>query len=134
MKNIITNHLKKKVKIMMIYIILFMNLFHFSLKSLKNLINNNNIQIKIENLEKTIEKIPNNIKKEINEQKRIINAIYNGLTENINLYIKILNKLKPIINDLYKLGPEFEFFSDLKKDFNILEHFIEKDKKIRIPF
>ena len=25
-------------------------------------------------------------------------------------------------------------FSDLKKDFNILEHFIEKDRKIRIPF
>ena len=27
-----------------------------------------------------------------------------------------------------------ELFSDLKKDFNILEHFIEKDRKIRIPF
>ena len=59
--------------------------FSFVIENLNNIINNNDIQIKIENLEKTIEKIPNNIKKEINEQKRIINAIYNGLTENINL-------------------------------------------------
>ena len=107
--------------------------FSFVIEDLKNIINNNDIQIKIENLEKTIDKIPNNIKKEINEQKRIINETYNG-QNNINQSIKILNKLKPIINDLYNLGPEFEFFSDLKKDFNILEHFIEKDRKIRIPF
>ena len=42
----------------MIHTMLFINL---------NIINNNDIQIKIENLEKTIEKITNNIKKEINE-------------------------------------------------------------------
>ena len=89
----------------MIHTKLFINL---------NIINNNDIQIKTENLEKTIEIIPKNIKKEIDEQKRIINEIYNGLTENnVTQSIKILNKLKSIINDLYNLCPEFEFFSDL---------------------
>ena len=78
----------------MIHTMLFINL-------------NNDIQIKTENLEKTIEIIPKNIKKEIDEQKRIINEIYNGLTENnVTQSIKILNKLKPIINDLYNLDPE----------------------------
>ena len=40
--------------------------------------------------------------------------MYNGLTKNnVTQSIKILNKLKSIINDLYNLCPEFEFFSDL---------------------
>ena len=43
----------------------FYKSFSFAIENL--LINDNDIQIKIENLEKTIEKIPNNIKKEINE-------------------------------------------------------------------
>ena len=97
--------IEEKSKNLLIHIMLFINL---------NIINNNDIQIKTENLEKTIEIIPKNIKKEIDEQKRIINEIYNGLTENnVTQSIKILNKFKPIINDLYNLCPEFEFFSDL---------------------
>ena len=43
------------------------------------------------------------------------------------------NKLKPIIEALNKEGNDLEIFQDLKKDFEIIDFFIKKDKKIRIP-
>jgi hypothetical protein len=113
----------------------FNKAFSLALQNFNEITTNKEFQMKIENLEETIEKIPNETKNAINQQKKIINEIYKGLTEKtINHSLDILNRLRPIVDGLYNLGPEFDCFKRLKEDFNILEHFIQKDRKIRIPF
>ena len=109
--------------------------FLFILKKLSDIENNEEIKNKIDNLENKIQNIPEDKKKDLMEQKNIIDDMYKILNDkNLEKSIKILFKLRPIINGLYDLGPKFETFIDLKKNYEILIQFIEKDRKLRIPF
>ena len=83
-------------------------------------------------LDYTIQNLP----EEIFEQKNLIEDINKVLNENnLNKSVKIIFKFKPIVEGLCNLvGPECESFTNLKENFEILIHFIEKDRKIRIPF
>ena len=130
--NLMTN---EKVKKFSDFQLAFNKSFSFILNKFNDIENNGEIKNKIDNLEDKIQNIPEEKKKEIIEQKRIMDDMYKVLNEsNLNKSLKILFKLKPIINGLYELGPKYETFINLKKNYEILTHLIEKDRKIRIPF
>ena len=55
------------------------------------------------------------------------------MSSDAKLSIEQFQKLKPIVEELYKNGKSFETFKNLKEEFKLIEFFIKKDKKLRIP-
>ena len=129
------NYLKKSEK--------YKDLYDNFNKSFDNSINNflsipydKEIIGEIERFEKNITKIKEQDKESINKNQKFLDSLYNNISNNssnIKLIIKKFQKLKPTIEALYKEGNDLEIFQDLKKDFEIIDFFIKKDKKIRIP-
>ena len=93
--------------------------FSFIINQFNDIENNMELKQKMNILDYTIQNLPEEKKNEIVEQNQIIEDIHKVLNENnLNKSLKIIFKLKPIVEGLYNLGPTFESFKNLKENFD----------------
>jgi len=90
----------------------------------------NNIKAIVKSLEKRSIENKDNI---IKTQKHI-DLLYKNLNSKIEFSFQQIQNLKPIVEKLYKKGKSLSTFKNLKEEYELIEFFIKKDKKLRIPF
>ena len=78
-----------------------------------------------------IEKITDRNK--IIETQKYLDLLYKDLNDSVKLSIKQFQNLKELVGKLSKEGKGLETFTNLIKEFELIEFFIKKDKKLRIP-
>ena len=109
----------------------FSKSFYNSINDFIHVIGNTNINKKQEQLS---QKFIDN--KETDKAKEISINIYNNYENKNNLQfnINIIEKLYAIIEELLELDNDNDLIKLTKENFDIVKHFIYKDRKIRIPF
>ena len=106
--------------------------FTNSFQTFLNIPNDKSFTIRIKNIQKIIDKLSDKNKDEIIKSQKYMNLLYSDLSNNTRLSIEQFKNLKPLIEKLYEEGKTFETFKNLKEEFNFIDFFIKKDKKLRI--
>ena len=75
----------------------------------------------------------NENKDSIIKTQKYIDLLYKDLSNDVKLSIEQFQKLKPIVEELYEKGKTLKTFENLKEEFKLIDFFIKKDKKLRIP-
>ena len=107
--------------------------FNNSINYFINIPNDESISKRIKNIIQIFDNLSKESKDSIEKAKNYIDLLYKDLSSDAKLSIEQFQKLKPIVKELYKNGKSFETFKNLKEEFKLIEFFIKKDKKLRIP-
>ena len=107
--------------------------FHNSLKNFINIKNDEFFSNKIKKIEENINKISKYDKYELFKTKEYMDFLYKKLSNNFEFSLEKFQKLRPIVDELSELENNLSVFQNLKEDYLYIEHFIKKNKKIRIP-
>ena len=107
--------------------------FTNSFKNFLNIPKDQDMINRIKNIVKYIDQISKENKDTIIKTQKYLDLLYKDLNNNINLSINQFNNLKPLVEKLSEEGKSFSTFENLKKEFELIEFFIKKDKKLRIP-
>ena len=95
--------------------------------------NNQSISKRIKNITEIIDKLNNENEDSISRTQDYIDLLYKDLSNDAKLSIEQFQKLKPIVEELYENGKSFETFRNLKEEFELIDFFVKKNKKLRIP-
>ena len=108
--------------------------FDNSINQFLNIPKDNQTIQTIKNIEKQIDKIMKTDKKTVIKNQKYLDLLYNNISiNNIKLTTEKFDKLIPIIGALYEKEKDLKTFQELCKNIELIEFFIKKDKKIRIP-
>ena len=105
--------------------------------SFNKFLNNSNekeMANRIKAIVKSLDKISKENKDNIIKTQKYIDLLYKNLNSKIELSLEQFQNLKPIIEKLYKKGKSLSTFENLKEEYELIDFFIKKDKKLRIPF
>ena len=134
-------NLKNSTKLYNLKIEKYKDLFNAFNKSFNNsfsifikIQSDESLKDKIKQMGSFIDKMANSTKEEQKKTQEYIESLYNGLVENSKLTIDQFQNLRPIVEKLYHLSKNITAFKTLMDDFNLIEFYIQKDKKLRIPF
>ena len=107
--------------------------FNDSMNYFFNIPNDRELSQRIKNIVKIIDNMSNEDKDSITKTQKYIELLYKDLSNDAKLSIEQFQKLKPIVEELYKNGKTLKTFENLKEEFQLIDFFIKKDKKLRIP-
>ena len=119
---------KNNLKVYKVLYNQFSKSFYISMRNFINVIDNENINTKMHQLS---QKFINT--KETDKGNEIYSNIYTNYEKKNNLSVNIIEKLCEIIDELLELDNKNELLKLAKENFDIVKHFIYKDRKIRIP-
>ena len=110
----------------------FKESFYNSMNNFLNIPNDKEMVNRIKNIVKCIDQISEKNKDTIIKTQKYLDILYQDLNKNIKMTMDQYN-LKPLVEKLSEEGKGLTTFENLKKEFELLEFFIKKDKKLRIP-
>ena len=87
---------------------------------------------RIKKIEEKLGKISKSDKEDIKRNKKNINFL-KKLSNNYDISFEIFQKLKPIVDKLSESDDNLTIFKNLKDEYETIEFFIKKNKKLRIP-
>ena len=99
-----------------------------------NISNDTYLSQRIKNIVQIIDNLSNENKDSIMKTQKYIDLLYKDLSNDVKLSIEKFQKLKPIVEELCENGKTIKTFENLKEEFKLIDFFIKKDKKLRIPF
>ena len=107
--------------------------FTGSMNNFFNISNDTYLSQRIKNIVQIIDNLSNENKDSIMKTQKYIDLLYKDLSNDVKLSIEQFQKLKPIVEELYENGKTIKTFENLKEEFKLIDFFIKKDKKLRIP-
>ena len=107
--------------------------FNDSMNYFFNIPNDRELSQRIKDIVKIIDNMSNEDKDSITKTQKYIDLLYKDLSSDAKLSIEQFQKLKPIVEELYENGKTLKTFENLKEEFKLIDFFIKKDKKLRIP-
>ena len=111
----------------------FKESFYNSMNNFLNIPNDKEMVNRIKNIVNCIDQISEKNKDTIIKTQKYLDILYKDLNKNVKMTIDQFNNLKPLVEKLSEEGKGLTTFENLKKEFELLEFFIKKDKKLRIP-
>ena len=111
----------------------FYKSFNDSMNYFFNIPNDRELSQRIKDIVKIIDNMSNEDKDSITKTQKYIDLLYKDLSSDAKLSIEQFQKLKPIVEELYENGKTLKTFENLKEEFKLIDFFIKKDKKLRIP-
>ena len=107
--------------------------FNDSMNYFFNIPNDKELSQRIKNIVKNIDNLSKENEDSIVKTQKYINLLYKDLSCDAKLSIEKFQKLNPIVEELYENGKTLKSFENLKEEFKLIDFFIKKDKKLRIP-
>ena len=111
----------------------FNNSFTDSFNNFVNIPNDKSLIEKTKEIEGYFGSISSKDKEESLKTKEFMDSLYKGFNKNLKIAKNKFYELKPIIDILLKYNSNLDSFKDLKNEFEFIDSFIKKDKKLRIP-
>ena len=107
--------------------------FTRSMNNFFNISNDTTLSQRIKNIVRIIDNLSNENKDSVIKTQKYIDLLYKDLSNDVKLSIEQFQKLKPIVEELFENGKTLKTFENLKEEFKLIDFFIKKDKKLRIP-